>query len=528
MNASTNKLSTEEIDARRRLLFSHANANWSEREFEQYVYDLRRLVHVPDELVAEAMQAHLSLSRDVAVDESNNDTAANTTNNQQQTTRTVTNPYAEDAKRKEERNKARIAWGSLSSTKTTTNKNNNTTSTNKKNGPGRPVNSKNKPGHGAGGDRKSIKYKSAQFVRENGNDHMDIQSFLIAGDNDNNNNSQYGSNGNGGGGGGGSGGGGGGGGNNNNSDDEDDDEEERVRERERQRKIREKAAMSLALEDLDKYANSFPNGTIEETPDNELSDDDSDDDESFFREESNNNTGSGDGGQARRSYKPKAGPVKDHVDGIIQQITSGTFDWSKSAWIPPPFNPMSKSFGSNAKPDRYYLGNTWVYVFDPMKQYRHLMPQKQTCIKCKSTNTKYNGNWDSRPCHMWDNIIHIVHRTVVCNDCNRTFPTLDAAALATLPTPIAEQFPFMMPNERGPGLYAPMLLMMVSLMPHSILYGTFANVINNLQRVKFAQTHILYLDMVDYWINVQPPIYMHRAGYQSHSRHLKISLDTAE
>ena len=161
MNASTNKLSTEEIDARRRLLFLHVNSNWSEREFEQYVYNLRRLVHIPDELVAEAMQAHLS--RDVSHDEGDNDTAAYTTNNQQQTTRTVTNPYAEDA-------------------------------------------------------------------GENGNDHMGIQSFLIAGDNHNDDNSQWQNSV------GGDGGGAVGGGNDNN-DDDDDDEEERARERERQRKM---------------------------------------------------------------------------------------------------------------------------------------------------------------------------------------------------------------------------------------------------------------------------------------------------
>ena len=66
----------------------------------------------------------------------------------------------------------------------------------------------------------------------------------------------------------------------------------------------------------------------------------------------------------------------------------------------------------------------------------------------------------------------------------------------------------MLPNERGPDLYEPMLLRMVSLMPHSILSGTFAKIINNLQRIKFAQIHLSYLDMLNFWLNEQPPLYV--------------------
>ena len=87
---------------------------------------------------------------------------------------------------------------------------------------------------------------------------------------------------------------------------------------------------------------------------------------------------------------------------------------------------------------------------------------------------------------MWENMVHVIHHRFFCKDCKSSFPTVDPDAAATLPTPVAEKFPFMLPNERGPGLYKPMLLMMVALMPSSILCGTFAKVINKLQQIKFA------------------------------------------
>ena len=51
-----------------------------------------------------------------------------------------------------------------------------------------------------------------------------------------------------------------------------------------------------------------------------------------------------------------------------------------------------------------------------------------------------------------------------------------------------------------------MLLMLVALMPHTVMTGTFAKIINILQHIKFAQTQVSYLDIVDYWLNGHPPL----------------------
>lgn len=133
------------------------------------------------------------------------------------------------------------------------------------------------------------------------------------------------------------------------------------------------------------------------------------------------------------------------------------------------------------------------------------MPKKHECIHCKSTETRYY-KYDWRPCHWWDKTVYILHQRVHCKECGGTFATIDKSALATLPTRIIEQFPFMFPSKHSPGLYSNMLLMLITLMPHSILFGTFANTINKLQHIRFAETHVSYLDEAYHWMNDQQSI----------------------
>ncbi len=102
------------------------------------------------------------------------------------------------------------------------------------------------------------------------------------------------------------------------------------------------------------------------------------------------------------------------------------------------------------------------------------MPDKHDCIHCKSNDTHYNM-WCWKPYHWWDKVVYCHHQRVLCNKCGATFATVDPESLATLP--------FMSPSKSGPGIYTPMVLMLVSLLPHSVMLGTFANSINTLQRM---------------------------------------------
>ena len=60
-----------------------------------------------------------------------------------------------------------------------------------------------------------------------------------------------------------------------------------------------------------------------------------------------------------------------------------------SPWIPPPINALSTGLGDNAKPDKFYVGDVWVYAWDPIKQYASKMPSKYMCFKCESSENTY-------------------------------------------------------------------------------------------------------------------------------------------
>jgi len=292
---------------------------------------------------------------------------------------------------------------------------------------------------------------------------------------------------------------------------DDDDDTDRIEE-EARRKASEKKAMAHALDELTKYKASIPNGMIDEVPDN----DDYDSDVELVGDGGINSNTNNEKKKKRRSYLPEAGsPIKEYLDSVRDKVFPKNITINKpplnltkmSPWIPPPINALSAGLGDNAKPNKFYVGNTWVYVWDPIKQYASKMPSKYVCFKCKSSDTKYlRSSW--KPFHWWDRTVYVLHKWVQCTNtnCGCCFRTIDSRCLSTLPTEVAEQFPFVSPTQYGPGLYAPMILMLVALMPSSILYGTFAKVINILLRVNYAKTHLSYLEEVQHWKTDAKPV----------------------
>ena len=64
----------------------------------------------------------------------------------------------------------------------------------------------------------------------------------------------------------------------------------------------------------------------------------------------------------------------------------------------------------------------------------------------------------------------------------------------------------MLTNLRGPGIYSSMITLLTLLMPHSILFGTFARIFNSLRSINFAQAHVSYLDSVSDWLKNPPAV----------------------
>ena len=173
-------------------------------------------------------------------------------------------------------------------------------------------------------------------------------------------------------------------------DDNGDDvsiDEEHTEDNAQRRKAIEDNAQARAIDKIQQYAESFPNGSIDDVPDEEESD----------CCELNDNTNSTEKGKGkRRSYIPKAGSaVKEYLDQIKEKVAPSInnnnppLDLTKiSPWIPPPNNPLSTGLGQSAEPSKFYQSKIWAYIFEPMSQYKRLMPAKYECCHCKSHNTK--------------------------------------------------------------------------------------------------------------------------------------------
>jgi hypothetical protein len=386
------KLTTDQLEAVTRLLLHHSTAFEEADEFNCFLADVCSAVAaVPDELIQQSKEEY--------------------TKRHPPPKKVVHNPYAKTLKpppppppspppppknpfnineltaKEKKKNKAK-AKATAAKTKTSTR--------------GRKKGTRNQPGHSAGGDTRSI------HVQKRAKD----QHSLTGAEEINNNNVTININ--------------------NNTNIEDSEE------RELRRKQLEKEATERAVEGLMAYASSIPNGTVD--VDVTL---DEDDVESI---EGGNDDRSEGGANKRRSYKPQDGsPVMEYLDGMKKRVLDKTTLDSlhkhrigtASPWIPPPHNNLSKGLGLDALPIHFYVGNTWIYVFDPRSQYPNRMPSTYQCINCKCSNTKVNS-WDWRPYHWWDKNVHVLHQWIRCNDCSKKFATVDARSLATLPTQVAE------------------------------------------------------------------------------------------
>lgn len=129
-------------------------------------------------------------------------------------------------------------------------------------------------------------------------------------------------------------------------------------------------------------------------------------------DDNNDSNGKEESTPTRNACNPTPGsPVMEYLDQVKQKVfneknaLSQRIDICTMMWIAPPLNPTTRLLGSTAKPDRFYTGDVWVYLWDPMQQYPNHMPMKNICPSCKSNNKKFNGappkKVDTMICRMW-------------------------------------------------------------------------------------------------------------------------------
>ena len=93
------------------------------------------------------------------------------------------------------------------------------------------------------------------------------------------------------------------------------------------------------------------------------------------------------------------------------------------------------------------------------------------------------SNYQWRPMFYFDKIVWILHNRVHCQSCGCTFASIDPRFLAKLPTRVTEKFPFVA-TSGGSGIHQSMIFQFTDLVKQGIMYGTYVNNINQMQRIR--------------------------------------------
>ena len=205
--------------------------------------------------------------------------------------------------------------------------------------------------------------------------------------------------------------------------------------------------------------------------------------------------------KGRAAYMPPDGtPLFEYLSGIKRKLAEKSMQIRhNSLWIPPPFDPVAKGIGSEPVPDRWYIGDCWVYLWLPREQFNL---DKLKFIYCGNNSTESAG-LRYRPMFKWDTIVWCLYQRVRCTSSSccasnrgkrRQFSTVDPRSLSLLPTSIAERFEFVTTEGRGLGMHRSMIHAFSNLTSKQVLYGSFVNMINELHRIRYSMAHISYLD----------------------------------
>ena len=188
---------------------------------------------------------------------------------------------------------------------------------------------------------------------------------------------------------------------------------------------------------------------------------------------------------------------------LMRQIRSGV------KWMPPPCDPLSKGLGSSPKPDNWYLGSCWVYIWLPLLMFPTYLSEKHTCAFCAKTNTESKG-LVYRPMIEWMKTVWILSQRVVCLDegcCGRldekgnivkSFYTIDPLCLSRLHPDVVERFDFVT-SRRGPGMHNSMIYSLAHLCNHSVFSGTFSSMVNEMRSVDYSKQQLSYYKSLQSW-----------------------------
>jgi hypothetical protein len=215
----------------------------------------------------------------------------------------------------------------------------------------------------------------------------------------------------------------------------------------------------------------------------------------------------------RRSYMPPEGSILLHyLEGVKEKVRKGELiDMAKGQKsIPSNEDPVAVGLKSRPVPDIFYK-NVCVEVWAPMEQFQNKCHAYE-CPFCHEKNVK-QLQWAYRPAFNYGAITWILHKRLICknNYClggrgkRRTFATIDPRFVSTLPTSVARKFDWIFPAG-GPGVHVGMQMAFCKLSNEHILFSSFTNMVNELQKYNFTLQNVLYLQELLDWLDDWPSV----------------------
>ena len=124
--------------------------------------------------------------------------------------------------------------------------------------------------------------------------------------------------------------------------------------------------------------------------------------------------------QYRRSYlPPRDSVVGEYLYDTKEKVKNNElrgFNKSKGQkWIPPSADAVSLGIGSDPLPNRWYLSRVWIYVWLPLDAYCDLMPKNHPCPFCDKCDTTSQGYY-WRPMIWMEKVVYILHQRFRCKN----------------------------------------------------------------------------------------------------------------
>jgi hypothetical protein len=185
--------------------------------------------------------------------------------------------------------------------------------------------------------------------------------------------------------------------------------------------------------------------------------------------------------------------MKNHRNKIVSRSLSPK---SGIHWIAPTTaDPVATA---SVKASDWYLHNCWIYKWMPIDQY-NLDLSKIKCHFCESADREQKGleknitEWRLMIC--LDKIAWVLHGRHRCKNvhCRKIMAEIDSKFMSELLTRIADWFEFVT-TLSGPDLHQSLVYLLVPLLEKTVMFGTFAKIINEVHTVHYTKNHVSHLD----------------------------------